>query len=363
MVVFLILFIIFILISQHFIYKYNWNKNLTLVVTVDHKQVFENDTILITETITNKKIIPLPLVEITFFTRAFMPVSNNTDWGTVIVSMNAYQRVSVTIRYRCVKRGYYKLKGFAVSGCNVLMADWHTLCYDTNASVTVYPRLITAQAVDVICQKLTGEIMSKRAYIADPFAFRGIREYQPHDSLRDINFKATARTGFIMTNIYEHIVEQDVCIILNLSEYKGYADSVLSEDMIRLAAFFSRFFIEDGIPTALVSNGRDIETGNDTYIESSTSQTHLLNIYDALARIDLGLNPNSIVDTLHLYEPSRNRMYLLISRGDDADVQAWFNTIRDYGGFWIVPFRTGDNTVKIKFDEQMAGYEVKEENE
>ncbi len=44
---------------------------------------------------------------------------------------------------------------------------------------------------------MMGDIATKRFLMEDPYMFKGIREYQPHDSFKSINFKAyAAKRGF-----------------------------------------------------------------------------------------------------------------------------------------------------------------------
>lgn len=64
----------------------------------------------------------------------------------------------------------------------------------------------------------TGPLPSPR--VGEGVEFHAIREYQPGDPLKIINWKATARTGKIMSNEYESERKVDVIFIVDAS-YKG----------------------------------------------------------------------------------------------------------------------------------------------
>lgn len=353
---------------QRLLYKHGWKRGLTLTVDFSAKTVFEGDTLVMTETLHNAKLLPLPLVEVVLLSRAFVPLesvaaedstaSGGPDKNTQLFSLPAYRRVSADTHYICAKRGYYQLKEFLVSGCNWMMTGWESLFMEAGGAVTVYPRVIETENVKVPYRLLAGEIQARRFIDPDPFAFRGIREYHPGDRLKTINFKATARTGALKTNLYDGTVSQEIWLVLNLQEHMSLSDPVLWEGAIRLAAFLARYYIGEGIPTGLVTNGLDGETDTPEQVPPGTSPAHVYRIYDALAHIDLSKRTRPMTDILQTHKADIDRVYLLISRYDGADLREWFETTRPFGGFWVVPYRKGDNKIQAIFEERVAGQEV-----
>jgi hypothetical protein len=105
-----------------------------------------------------------------------------------------------------------------------------------------------------ICEKIIGDIISRRRLFEDVFSFRGIRDYTRTDPLSAVNWKATARTGKMMVNLRDYTFGQEVRILLNLEEpnYR-YGEDVL-ENAIRIAATVACRCISDRIPVSLVSN-------------------------------------------------------------------------------------------------------------
>ncbi|ASI99951.1 DUF58 domain-containing protein [Thermococcus celer] len=68
--------------------------------------------------------------------------------------------------------------------------------------------------------------------VGEGVEFHAVREYQPGDPLRIINWKATARTGRIMANEYESERKVDVIFIVDAS----YTGSLVFDHLIRAAA-------------------------------------------------------------------------------------------------------------------------------
>jgi uncharacterized protein (DUF58 family) len=68
--------------------------------------------------------------------------------------------------------------------------------------------------------------------VGEGVEFHAVREYQPGDPLKIINWKATARTGRIMANEYESERKVDVVFIVDAS----YTGSLVFDHLIRAAA-------------------------------------------------------------------------------------------------------------------------------
>jgi len=68
--------------------------------------------------------------------------------------------------------------------------------------------------------------------VGEGVEFHAIREYQPGDPLKIINWKATARTGRIMANEYESERKVDVVFIVDAS----YTGELVFDDLVRAAA-------------------------------------------------------------------------------------------------------------------------------
>ncbi|NJE11928.1 DUF58 domain-containing protein [Thermococcus sp. LS2] len=84
--------------------------------------------------------------------------------------------------------------------------------------------------------------------VGEGVEFHAIREYQPGDPLKIINWKATAKTGKIMSNEYESEKKVDVILIVDAT-YKG--ESVF-DNLIRAAASFMLDCLNNGTSFGLL---------------------------------------------------------------------------------------------------------------
>ena len=147
-------------------------------------------------------------------------------------------------------------------------------------------------------QRLNGEILSRRHMLEDPFEFRGIREYSPWDTMRDINWKATARTGDLKVNMKNYTAQKAVRIFVNLEDGAVMRHEELLEASIRMAAGAAADFLAQGIRTSVYTNGPDIVTGELVGMEAASASWHMETINRGLARIDLSKRAPSFVRSL-----------------------------------------------------------------
>jgi uncharacterized protein (DUF58 family) len=115
------------------------------------------------------------------------------------------------------RRGRHTLPGPALRRVGPLgLGRWDRSDVTAAAEVTVYPDLHTARrlAAAVRHGKLADAGLRMRGPLGLGTEFESIRDYQPDDDIRQVNWRATARMQRPMSNIYR--VEQDrdvVCVV------------------------------------------------------------------------------------------------------------------------------------------------------
>ena len=142
-------------------------------------------------------------------------------------------------------------------------------------------------------QKMMGEVLTRRYAYEDPFEFQGIRPYEPFDSMRDINWKASARTGAFPDEFLpifypedkQAAVRQEVCLLLNLESETMMDYKQLKEESIRLVNSLAEMFFAQGIPVGVYSNAKDLLTGREMEQLPGGGGQHLTQIRESLARL------------------------------------------------------------------------------
>ncbi|MDR1704305.1 MAG: DUF58 domain-containing protein [Clostridiales bacterium] len=341
----------FVLLQRKIYQKY-WARNLSFKFSFNRKTLYEGERVLIMEELENRKFLPLPWLEINItLPRSFISErgkyiqSSETQYRTDIFALPGNKRLVMETGYICAARGFYRIPDIKAESFDLLMGGPSRMNFAADASVTVFPRPLAVSELEVPYNKITGDIAMRRFILPDPFEFRGIREYQPYDSFRDINFKASARTGELMSNVFDPTVTQEILIILNVQKYSHVINYPVCEDAIRLAAFLAGYYIGEGIPVSFATNGRDCVSGGEAMLRSGLSRTHLTNIYEALARIDLSMIPKNLTELPNLtFGNTDDRVVIVISGYGGADLVEWYDKITAEGrtAMWIAPRGTGE---------------------
>ncbi len=333
---------------QRILYSRFWNKNLTVELKLSDDNAVEGDQLSLIEMITNQKLLPIPVLKIKYMTSKHLifldtRLSEATDhtYRNDLFSLMMYQKLTRSIPFLCTKRGYYTIDKIILV-CNDILLESELVC-ETEAKVPlyVYPKPIEFDRLQVPFQKMIGTILTKRLLYEDPFEFKSIREYQTYDTMKIINWKASAKTGLLMVNMHDHIASQQIKILLNLESdtLRRYDD--LTEEGIRLAATLATYFIGQGIPTALYTNGLDVISREILNAPAGSGNNHIRTINETLARIDDILKPPSFVLALseELECMNTNDYILLISTYQRKDLQDKLNRLahRSIDFTWIIP--------------------------
>jgi uncharacterized protein (DUF58 family) len=230
---------------------------------------------------------------------------------------------------------------------------------DLNIHLYVYPRPVEYSRFEVPFQKMLGTILTKRFINEDPFEFKSIREYQSYDMMKSINWKASAKTGSLMVNVYDHTASQQIKILLNLESDTIWLYEDLQEESIRIAAAFAASFIEQGIPTSIYTNGLDVISKELLYVPAGSGRNHLRAINEALARINASLAMPSFATALceTLNNANSNDYIILISFYQRIDLQQLLEKLShnhiDFS--WIVPL---NHEVKLTADGELLSHVI-----
>lgn len=139
----------------------------------------------------------------------------------------------------CEKRGLYELETVEIN----YRKNPHTI--SSPASVYVYPKPIPLMGGLMHPNSVQGDNPTNRRLIFDPFSFSGIRDYASGDSMKMINFKATARsvTGAdygIKVNKFDYVSNRNVLVLIDYkysdeAQISGEEYNAIMENALRVA--------------------------------------------------------------------------------------------------------------------------------
>src|SRR5699024_11289684 len=81
--------------------------------------------------------------------------------------------------------------------------------YDkTDHEIIIYPDRHALHNREMENRMMTGGFTERNALFSDPLMTNGTRGYIPEDSMRDIHWKASAKTGELQTRLYDKMTDR-----------------------------------------------------------------------------------------------------------------------------------------------------------
>jgi len=345
---------------QKWLYRKYWNHNLSVEVRFEHAQAFEGERLHLLETVINRKLLPLPWLAVKLHMSHHLAFGDEANavvsdyyYRHDMYSVLLFQRIDRRIPFTCGRRGYFRIRSIDLISNDVLGASKLVDNCACRTDLTVFPAPVDMSEMELEMKRVMGNVIAQRFINPDPFEFRGIREYAPTDSIKTVNFKASAKTGMLMTNMYAPTVSRELCVLLHLKQNTDWIGDGVLEKSISLAGTIAARFIGEGVPVSLYCNGADIITDEGIDVHSGSGERHLDMLYTALARIDLNLPVRNMCDCIA--EQARrggdNTIFVLISAFDEDDLRDAYADLRltAFDTLWIVP------TIKyLSWNEQNA---------
>lgn len=279
-------------IQQH-IYKNLWNKHLNVSLSFTTPEIFEGDIGYLQEIITNRKRLPLPMLKVKFQTNRNLlfedsECAKTTDqyYRNDVFQINGGEKITRTLSFVGDKRGYYQIDSIDLVATDLFMATQMYSELKTLQDIYVYPKPFHSNAFKRSLQQINGEVLSKRHLLEDPFEYRGIREYQPYDDMKSVNWKATAKTDELKVNQKNYTALKAVRIFMNLEDTGILKKTDCVEACIQIAAGLAQFFLSQGMLVSCYCNGVDIINEQPLILKARAGTGQLKNLYRSLARID-----------------------------------------------------------------------------
>ena len=211
-------------------------------------QAFEGDEIEFTEIVTNKKFFPVPwlkselsLPKYLEFSELQSSVTDQTRFVTSFFSLRSFCRVRRTWKVKCLKRGNFKIESIVISASDILGTVKESFFADTESfrtSVLVMPRCDDYSMRIQGMSSESGDIFMDFGLISDPFFYSGVREYMITDSMKSINWYATAREQKLMVSKNDYTSDISITVILNIQS------SHIRKDYPPMSIAFPEWWIE-----------------------------------------------------------------------------------------------------------------------
>ena len=268
-----------------------WSKRALAQVGIKRRfntHAFLGERIKIDLHVQNKGWLPLLWLEL----RETLPVAlvgPNNFQSVIHLGPRADAKFEYSVEAR--KRGYYPIGPLSISTGDILGLR-EALQVDAQADhLVVYPKIIPFTSIEIPSYSPQGTLRHSLPLFEDPTQVFGKRGYISGDSLRRIDWKASASTGQLQVKLFEPSIALETCVILNLNSedyyYRSRVDS--TELAIVIAASISNWIVDKRQMVGMAVNGRDPLTmdGRPQPVPARKGKRHLMRLLETLARVEI----------------------------------------------------------------------------
>lgn len=305
-----ILLMYVIVTGLSFLYTKISQRSISSIREQDTIRIDAYEPINLITTIKNTSRLPLPWLQYT-------DNSGNLffeHFPKKIFSLHPNEQIKIINTLKGYRRGVYSAGPITISGKDPLgLFPWELQFPKTAVEIIIYPEIVS------FCRPLkqgtTGgpSTVSNKVY-EDRNQYRGLRDYIPGDSLRTINWKASARFSKLQTMEYSNTLSAPACILLDLTTagYPVKHRNAWIERAISLAASLAASYISRGQPLGLIANGAPVSAAeNDTHLKIASGYAQADAILSALAPITVCEKPEEVLTNfMQVYGSSGRNMKL-----------------------------------------------------
>lgn len=265
-----------------------------------------------------------------------------------IITLVPHQQIELNYQLKAQKRGYYPIGPLDISSGDLLGLSSEQSARGNINYLTVYPRIYSLTDLFLPSNSPMGTLRHRQPIFEDPSRPIGKRDYQAGDSLRRIDWKASASIGRLQVKQFEPSIALETAIFLNLNldEYSPKDWAYGTELAIIAAASLANWIISKRQSTGLYTNGADLLNLTDSAspIPNRKGRVHLMRILETLARLK-ARQTTSFTQFLHHYRPNLAWGTTLILISGSADEHLFEEMIQaQRSGMSIVLILCGWNT-------------------
>jgi len=262
---------------------------------------FQGESTLLVETLSNKKRLPIPWLYVESSLDAALQFAHQDNFsvskGTHYQNHQSYftlssdQRIKRTHTLIPKRRGVYELQTVTLTSGDLLGLSRQSKKIPLNSQLTVYPKPIGMSLDRIPYHSWQGDQIVKRFIMPDPFLTAGTRPYMYGDSLKAVNWKATARTGELQVHQYEFTANRKLLIVVNVDDNEGMWRTVSNIELIELcinvAAGVAKLAIDQGMECGFAANMRSINDADSVWLTPARGDGQWYGILEAMAHMML----------------------------------------------------------------------------
>ncbi|RSL29984.1 DUF58 domain-containing protein [Salibacterium salarium] len=287
----LILISAFLLVMSLFINlwkKFMWNA-IHPGLTLSQSRIFSGQSFSMEASLANNKWLPLVWMEWEHPRQAGIRwgIEQKRAYTIRLLWLLKHQLIDWDIEGQAVQRGVYNVGEVTLRSGDPFRLTEQEKSWSLAKTLYVYPALRSV-SVSTLSASMPWEMNGKKGgIIEDPLLIHGVRDYEPGDEWRRIDWRATAKTGELQTRVYEPIITKQLICCLDVKGFYTYhADQQTQQDsfewLLSIIASVSVHHHKNGIQIGHATNALDKHRNA---IVPSAPQESLTPFLDRLAEI------------------------------------------------------------------------------
>lgn len=272
-------------------------KKVKINIEVEENRVFAGDDVSILTKIENKKLIPLPFIEMKFGIPKEFLIKNEKNLEKtnvdnyiyrVVSSLLFFERLRRRDVFRTTKRGCY-----VINKCDIKLGDFlgyvdSEKSIYINKFIMVYPKIKELDHYLIMPQNPQGDVSVKRWILADPIQTIGSRKYTSRDSFNSIDWKATAKLGELYVKKYDYTSNPAIMVLLDVQTREVYwkdIDEEIIEKGIEIAGALTRQALKEKVSVGFSANCVFENETQDVFVEPKVTDKQEKKVLEALAKV------------------------------------------------------------------------------
>lgn len=235
---------------------------------ISEHRLFVGETAVLTIRLANRKGFPVPWIEV----REQLPRDLTVIRGKTIVggtpgvsilqrntALGRHDRLEWPVELQATRRGYYRIGPTKLTSGDIFGFFERELVPAIPATaIVVYPQTYALPELGLDSARPFGELRGGNRIYEDPSRVVGVRDYQPGDPMKRIDWNATARVQRLQSRLYEPSRAQAIVVALNVGTFARSwqgSDPVVLERGVSVAASVARWAYEADLEVGLIANG------------------------------------------------------------------------------------------------------------
>ena len=350
---------IVLVLAQALLFDLNNLRRFSYARRFSRDTAFEGEKVELIELIRNEKLLPVPwlraesrIPEPLSFAKEQMSASYEVMGGMYHRSMFFLPPRCALTRHHEVtlmRRGVFEAGSVALSTGDLFAIARKKRQLQFDCGIVVYPRLLSEDELPDPTMRWLGEAVVRRWIMPDPFLVSGIRDYVPTDPMRDVHWKASAKTGDLKVKLRDYTSDPKALVILNVQASQHQWSDVpvqfvdMMEHAISIAATLCIRAIRHGMSAGFATNASLLGThgsGKGALVPSMGGNAQVEKLLETMARMELHMELsfqtflNSLTDLV-------GEDILIITAYEDDDILEAISKLRAQGNSVAVHIMRG----------------------